>query len=79
MAKGRRWSPFGTPEEPAPTVHATGGSVAAGHGITNSTIQIGLDEAEIEKRIAQAQRPLIEQLSKLANRVALHCAQSFVS
>jgi tetratricopeptide (TPR) repeat protein len=55
----------------ATSVHADYG-VAAGGDILNNTIQIirGLNEQEVGQRIAEANRPLGEQLAALAEQVA---------
>ena len=44
--------------------------VAAGRDIRDSTIQIGLDEKEVERRFAEAQRPITEQLATLIAQTA---------
>jgi phosphoglycolate phosphatase-like HAD superfamily hydrolase len=51
-------------------VKAMGGGIAAGRDIRDSTIRIGVDEEVIERRIAEAHRPLIDQVAALADQVA---------
>jgi tetratricopeptide (TPR) repeat protein len=51
-------------------VHADHGGVAAGRDIRDSTIRVGIDEQEIERRIVAAQRPLVEQVTGLVDQVA---------
>jgi hypothetical protein len=44
--------------------------VAAARDIRDSSIQIGLDEKEIGRRIGEAQQPLSEQLRALTAQIA---------
>jgi tetratricopeptide (TPR) repeat protein len=58
------------PSDAKGAVQVVGGGIAAGRDIRDSTIRIGVDEKVIERRIAEAQRPLIDQVTALADQVA---------
>ena len=51
-------------------IHADHGSIAVGRDIRDSAIKVGLDEQETGQRIAEATRPIAEQLAALADQVA---------
>ena len=52
------------------SVKADRGGVAAGRDIRDSTINIGIDEAEVQQRISQAQGPLIDQIKLLVDQIS---------
>src|SRR6266851_4669966 len=66
----RAWFSFWKSDASVGSVRADHGSIAAGRDIRNSTIQVGLDEQETVRRIADAQRPLEARLAALADQVA---------
>jgi tetratricopeptide (TPR) repeat protein len=52
------------------TVGAYGAGIAAGRDIHHNTINVGLGAKEVERRLAEAQRPLLDRIAELIDQIA---------
>lgn len=56
--------------EAASKARAEHGSVAIGGNVSNSTVQIGLDEAKTAQLLDKHQEPILERLSAITDQIA---------
>ena len=70
MAGWLTWFGWRKSHAAASIVRADGGGFAVSGDVRDSMIRVGLDEEAIARHIADAQRPIVEQLVTLADQVA---------